>query len=222
MTQQFPKTPRQSYIDLSEAVKNWTAESSDGPIWDALQSIPITDEKYREIIQSADLLKILENGDKREVAEALGKALVGLEGFDSRRFVRESLYDMPTTARRAVVNLAEAVRTVNSAYGLRDMLTAIAALHVSEESRQTVLATFLANTPHRWGSSEIHRENLASALARLLDGEPKFDAARFIYHATSDSSADNDGKDGKWSYNRNSPEDALKTTIESDGETVEL
>lgn len=138
----------------------------------------------------------------------------------------ETQYEYPTTARRAFVNLSEAVRTINDGHGLRDMLVAVAGLHMDEESRYIVLMSFLANVPP-FGEEEFHRENIAQSLARLLDGQEKFHAGRFIHHATSDSDADDDGEGGKWSYNRLHPEDAQRTTIESvpddgEGETVVL
>lgn len=132
-------------------------------------------------------------------------------------------FEYPTTARRAFVNLAEAVRTVNDGRGVRNMLTAIAGLHMSEVDRWVVLTTYMANTPHRPDFDEVHRQNLAESLARLLEGREKFDGARFVHHAISDSTADDDGEGGKWSYNRLHPEEAQKTTIEGgDGETVIL
>lgn len=131
-------------------------------------------------------------------------------------------FEYPTTARRAFVNLSEAIRTHNDGHGLRDMLVAIAGLHMDEASRETVLRSYLANTPLLPGEP-VHRDNLANSLARLLDGTEKFDAARFIHHATSDSDADDDGDEGKWSYNRTHQAEAQKTTIESEsGEVVEL
>lgn len=57
-------------------------------------------------------------------------------------------------------------------------------------------------------------QTLAEATAAHLDGQPKFDGARFIFHATSSSDADDDSVEGKWSYNRLNPDAAMKTTIE--------
>lgn len=143
----------------------------------------------------------------------------------------ETQHEYPTTARRAFVNLAEAVRTVNDGSGLRNLLTAIAGLHMDETYRYILLTTVLDKIPLGWGHSTdwrpevtINRENVALALANLLDGREKFHAGRFIHHAISDSTADDDGEGGKWSYNRMHPEDAQKTTIESigdDGEATE-
>jgi hypothetical protein len=143
---------------------------------------------------------------------------------DWKTVPKAQTFEYPTTARRAFVNLAEAVRTVNDGKGVRNMLTAIAGLHMSEPSRYTVLSTFLANVPP-FGEGEFHRENIASSLARLLHGQEKFHAGRFVHHATSDSVEDADSDEGKWSFNRLHQAEAQKTTIESvpddgDGETV--
>lgn len=215
MTQQTPKTARRSYIDLAEALNNRKEAASDQQIWDALQTIPVTDVVYREILHQADVFVLLEDEDYTTLSQNLADALHGQPDFNRERFLAHAL-SAPNgkTNRRAWVDLAEAVRTVNGPTGLRDMLVAIAGLNLTEEARQTVLTTFLANTPHRWGFSDVHRQNLAGSFARLLEGEPKFDGARFIYHATSDSAADDDSGEGKWSFNQNSPEDALKVTIE--------
>jgi hypothetical protein len=216
MTQQTAKTARRSYIDLAEALKARKEAASDQQIWDALQSVPVTEEAYREILHAADVFVLLEDEDYLSLAKGLSLAMKDLPDFDPERFLAHAL-SVPTgkSDRRAFVDLSEAVRTVNGPSGLRDMLMAIAGLNLTEEARQTVLTTFLANTPHRWGFSDVHRENLANALARLLEGQPKFNGARFIYHAVSDSAADDDSGQGKWSYNQNAPEEALKVTIEA-------
>lgn len=213
-------TPKRSYINLAEAVKTWDGQVHRS-IWAALMAVPTTEENYRTIVAKAQLHKRLETGDRKQLARALATAMEILEGFDSERFLSHATSDQPSP-RRSFVNLAEAVRTVNSPTGLRDMLIAIAGLNMTEEARQTVLTTFLANTSHTWDFSDVHRSNLASSFARLLEGQPKFDVARFIHHATSDSDADDDSEGGKWSYNHNSPEDAMKTTIEADGESVTI
>jgi hypothetical protein len=128
----------------------------------------------------------------------------------------ETQYEYPTTARRAFVNLAEAVRTsVENPRDVRDILIALANLHVSEGLRALLVESYIM-------SASDDREAIATKLAALLDGLEKFHAGRFIHHATSDSDADDDGDGGKWSYNRTHPEDALKTTIETDEETVVL
>lgn len=139
---------------------------------------------------------------------------------------RSEIFEYPTTARRAFVALAEAVRTINDGKGARNMLNAIAGLHMAEEDRMVVLRTYLANTPLA-DLGPVHRQSLAESLARLLEGREKFDGARFVHHATSDSTEDNDSDEGKWSFNRLHQAEAQKTTIESvpddgDGETVTL
>jgi hypothetical protein len=133
----------------------------------------------------------------------------------------ETQYEYPTTARRAFVDLAEAVRTINDGKGVRNMLTAMAGLHMTEEDRWVVLTTYMANLPHRPDFMDVHRQNLAEALARLLEGREKFDGARFVHHATSDSTEDNDSDEGKWSFNRLHQAEAQKTTIEAVGEDGE-
>jgi hypothetical protein len=132
----------------------------------------------------------------------------------------EPQYEYPTTARRAFVNLAEAVRTSIDAGYSRRILEALAGIHVNDSVRDALVAVYVQ-------PSADGREALAEAFAAILDGHEKFDTARFIHHATSDSTADNDGESGKWSYNRTHQAEAQKTTIESipedgDGETVIL
>lgn len=133
----------------------------------------------------------------------------------------ETQYEYPTTARRAFVNLAEAVRTIDDDKGVRRMLEALAGLHVNEELRHHLTFVY-ANL-----RGTVGRERMAKDLALLLDGQEKFHAGRFIHHATSDSTADDDGESGKWSYNRTHQAEAQKTTIEAvpedgEGETVIL
>ena len=128
-------------------------------------------------------------------------------------------FEYPTSARRAFVNLAEAIRTSNEGHSMRDMLVAIAGLHMSEADRHVTLAAYLANIPHRTDFAPVHRQNLADALARLLEGRDKFDADRFIHHATSNV----DGDEGKWSYNELRSEDEIDEedeTEESEDETI--
>jgi hypothetical protein len=129
-------------------------------------------------------------------------------------------FEYPTTARRAFVSLAEAVRQLGTPKEVRMMLTALAGLHVDEPTRANLTLIFL----EQQASS---REDMARAMATLLDGAEKFDTARFMHHATSDSEVDDDSDAGKWSFNRTHQAEAQKTTIESvpdegDGETVVL
>lgn len=210
-------TARRSYINLSEALKNWKGDRNETAVWDAFKALPMGEEEYRQVLYAVDIYVRVEEDLKEDLVRGFAVALKDQPDFDQERFLAHAL-SAPTgkSVRRAFVDLSEAVRTVNSPTGLRDMLLAIAGLNLTEEAREVVLRTFLANTPHRWGFSEVHRENLASALARLLEGQPKFDGARFIYHATSDSDADDDSGQGKWSFNKNAPVDAMKVTIEAD------
>jgi hypothetical protein len=145
---------------------------------------------------------------------------VGIKPLGSFSAKEVSVYEYPTTARRAFVNLAEAVRTSNDAGYSRRILEALAGIHVNDSVRDALVAVYVQ-------PSADGREALAEAFAAILDGHEKFDTARFIHHATSDSTADNDGESGKWSYNRTHQAEAQKTTIESipedgDGETVIL
>jgi hypothetical protein len=142
----------------------------------------------------------------------------------------ETQYEYPTTARRAFVNLSEAIRTFNEEKGLRNMLLSLAGMHVNESLRLQLVVAYMQFLEDDWGSEtpiKVRRSVLAHRLAMLLDGQEKFDTARFIHHATSDSTADDDGESGKWSYNRLHQAEAQKTTIESvpddgEGETVIL
>lgn len=130
-------------------------------------------------------------------------------------------FEYPTTARRAFVNLSEAVRVIgDGGKEVRRMLEALAGIHVSEEIRAQLTEIYLNNRAN-------DREPIAEGLALLLDGHEKFDSARFIHHATSGSTADDDSDEGKWSYNRTHQAEAQKTTIEGfdglgEGETVVL
>ena len=182
-------------------------------------TLPVGSREMREFLAENAFIV-----SREHLADGMIDLLNGIEGFAPERFRaiatfddslgEKPVYEYPTTARRAFVNLAEAVRTINETHSMRDMLVAIAGLHMDEDDRQVVLMTYLANIPFRVSFSPVHRENLASSLARLLDGREKFHAGRFIHHATSDSTADDDGTEGKWSYNRLHPEEAQKTTIE--------
>jgi hypothetical protein len=132
----------------------------------------------------------------------------------------ETGHEYPTTARRAFVNLSEAIRQLGSPKETRTMLTALAGLHVDETTRANLTQIYLEQ-------QASDRIDMARAMAALLDGREKFDTARFIHHATSDSEADDDSDQGKWSYNRTHQAEAQKTTIESvpedgEGETVVL
>lgn len=129
----------------------------------------------------------------------------------------ETQYEYPFTPRRSWINLAEGIRVLDDDH--TDLLNeAINNLPMPEGERADV-RTVMLNTLGEFGSN---RERLAQALAAVLTGREKFDAARFIHHATSDSDADDDGEGGKWSYNRTNPDDAMKTTIEGGDETVTL
>jgi hypothetical protein len=127
--------------------------------------------------------------------------------------VTASEYEYPTTARRAFVNLSEAVRTIDEPKAVRRMLTALAGLHVGETARADLTLLYLEHQ----GSDRI---SMAESFALVLDGQEKFDTHRFIHHATSDSDADDDSEAGKWSYNRIHQAKAQKTTIEGGDETI--
>lgn len=178
-------TLKRAYINLAEAIRTWDGKSNRA-ITAALWAIPVEKDVTARIHENADYTRRLLDGDRKSLAQALNAALLGMEDYNSQRFLLHALAEQPS-ARRSFVNLAEAVRTINEPFGLRNMLRAIADLNLGEEARQTVLTTFLANTPHRWGFSEVHRHNLASSLARLLEGQAEFDVDRFIHHAASDS-----------------------------------
>lgn len=125
-------------------------------------------------------------------------------------------FEYPTTARRAFVNLAEAIRTIDTVNSSRRILEAVAGLHVTDGVRIALAAVYAEN-------SADDREALAREMSLVLQGQEKFDGARFVYHATSDSTADDDSEEGKWSFNRTHQAEAQKTTIEADsGEVVEL
>jgi hypothetical protein len=128
-----------------------------------------------------------------------------------------------TTARRAFVNLAEAVRRMGSENETRLMLEALAGLHVEDQLLSSLLVVYGGNLEEDAYSEDgtPNREAMARSFASILDGQEKFDVARFMHHATSDSTADDDGESGKWSFNRLNPEGAQKTTIEAVGEDGE-
>lgn len=125
-------------------------------------------------------------------------------------------YPYPVTPRRAFVDLAEAIRTVgrDEVHGYRRLLHAIADLHLDTEQRKAVLWAVMTLPAN---ASEGH---YASAVGMELVDQEKFDLARFVHHATSDSEADDDGEEGKWSYNHENPEAAMKITLEAGDETV--
>lgn len=126
-------------------------------------------------------------------------------------------FEYPTTARRAFVNLADAIRTMlTDPKNTRTMLTALAGLHVDELTRSNLVIAYASN-------SADDREVIAERFALVLSGAEKFDVERFLFHATSDSTADDDSAEGKWAYNRTHQAEAQKTTIEAgSGEVVEL
>lgn len=204
------QTPKQLFSALADAVRNENPDSISTAVDDVIAFFGVTLP-----VEPDELRGVMTIGNREEVADAFIDLLQNTEGFHGGRFKSRAAFEYPTTARRSFVDLAEAIRTVNDGRGLRNMLVAIAGLHITESERQTVLVTFLANFPHRVDFSPVHRQNLAESLARLLDGKEKFDGARFIYHATSNSSSDDDSESGKWSFNRNKPEAAQKTTIEA-------
>lgn len=222
-------TPKTVFSALSEAIRT---EDQDGQLAaiDAISqyfgaALAANPEELREFVG--------ENvgRGRHHIANGLADLLHEEEGFDAERFVRHATaeqakprpdaqpgYEYPTSARRAFVNLSEAIRTINEPGWSRRMLEALAGIHVTDAVRDALVVRYVEH-------SADDRVVLSGAFADILDGtHEKFDAARFIHHATSDSDADDDGESGKWSYNRLHQAEAQKTTIESvddDGEATE-
>lgn len=161
----------------------------------------------------------IQPGAKLRILSEEGEWVAAKAASPTRVELTDTQYEYPTTARRAFVNLAEAVRTMDEdPKNVCTMLTALAGLHVTEVTRSSLLIAYAEN-------SADDREVLARLFSLILDGQEKFDTARFIHHATSDSVADDDSESGKWSFNRTHQAEAQKTTIESvpedgEGETV--
>lgn len=116
----------------------------------------------------------------------------------------DTQYEELLATRRAFINLAEAIRTsAEDPKDFRTILRALANLHVDEPLRHSLVETYIY-------VADDDREVVAEKLALLLDGQQKFDTARFMHHATSDL----DTEEGKGSYNRLFQIQPQKITIE--------
>lgn len=225
------QTTKTVFSDLAKAVRSQDhdhlSEAIEGVIRFFGPALSADPQELRAVLDT-DL------EDPQNLSNTLIDLLQDTEGFDGNRFslltVGEGArFKYPKTPRRSWVDLAEAIRQMNGGEApypsvMEALLAgqrvhrAIDELPMPEEDRLNVREVF-----HDAVRAEKDREGVASMVAAILTGREKFDVERFVYHASSDSVADDDSEAGKWSYNRTHRAEAQKTTIEaSSGETIEL
>lgn len=222
--------PKTLFKNLAEAVRLMDVEKVEDAVNAVIDAYGVSLAADPEDLREMYTGGAMTGHSRSTVADTFADLLQNEEGFNAERFLRHANdqgkkhaqdsqpgFTYPTTARRAFVNLSDAIRQLGSEDETRGMLLALANLHVHDVTKSNLALLYLEHQ----GSDRI---DMARAMARLLDGHEKFDTARFIHHATSDSTADNDGESGKWSYNRTHQAEAQKTTIEAvsdDGESSE-
>ncbi len=232
------QTAKSVFTALAETVKNQDVEAMEDAVNAVIEffgpALAADPEDLREMYTGG----AVSGHDRATVAEMFCTLLHETEGFDGDRFTRHATdagrgFRYPHTPRRAFINLAEAIRRLNSGedeYQSVDealeaghrVTFAIRELSMEPEDREIVRQAVMTAM-----SKNASREDIGKAAAAVLSGREKFDVERFMHHVNSDSSADDDSEAGKWSYNRTHQVEAQKTTIESlpddgDGETVTL
>lgn len=126
-----------------------------------------------------------------------------------------------TDYRRAWIDLAEGLRKFGGPEeDLKAILMGVFNLPVDEALEHALLETVADALMNVVDSGLGARESWARSMALILSGQPDFDVARFMHHATSD---DPEGKwsyqvanpEGDWSRDPDSPADCLKIDIET-------